>query len=246
VDYSHKIVLFAVVNFNYSYRAFLISCLLVGNLVLLLVSVKLSDVKPKQEAYTAVEYTEEYPEEEELIDVSEHVVIKTNTAYNEAEKFISEIENDRNAALENSEENIEQVEDKESTTFNEAIALNDAQERLNSVKEKLNNSKSQKKARTLEGVNRKTTISYNLKDRKALVLRNPVYTCDSSGKIVINIEVSDQGKVVKASYNKAASTTSNGCLIDSALQYANQSKFTTKAGRDRQPGTITYVFPGQY
>lgn len=233
-------------NFDYSYRAFLISCLLVGNLVLLLVSVHLSGPMAEEEFLTAVEYSEEFPEEETLIDVSETVKIETNTAYNEAERFISEIENSRNSSEVNSEEN--ETEEMESEVgLNDAMALNDAQQRLNEVKQKLSeNSKSRDRSSKTDGANRKTTISYFLKDRTALRLRNPVYTCESSGKIVINIEVSDQGKVVKASYNKAASTTANGCLIDSALHYAKQARFTTAAGTSKQSGTITYVFPGQY
>jgi hypothetical protein len=85
-----------------------------------------------------------------------------------------------------------------------------------------------------------------LVDRKAIKLRNPVYTCDRGGKVVITIEVNALGTVVQASYNKNASTTTNGCLIESALNYANQSKFTTSSEKEKQIGTITYLFPGQY
>lgn len=232
-------------NFNYSYRAFLISCLLVGNLVLLLVSVQLSG-PAEEEIITAVEYLEDFPEDETRIDVSENVKIETNTAYNEAERFISEIEDSRNEAENNSEENQTQ-EPAAEVDLSDAMALNDAQQRLNEVKEKLSqNSKANDPPAKSEGVNRKTTISYSLKDRRAMRLRNPVYTCDSSGKIVINIEVSDQGKVLKASFNKSASTTSNGCLIDSAIHYAQKARFTTAADKPKQSGTITYIFPGQY
>jgi hypothetical protein len=72
-----------------------------------------------------------------------------------------------------------------------------------------------------------------------------VYTCEGFGKVVLNIEVNDLGKVVRASVNKSASTTTNLCLIDSATEYAEQTRFTTKAGLPKQEGTITYIFPGQ-
>lgn len=233
-------------NFNYSYRAFLISCLLVGNLVLLLVSVRLSGPAPDEEVVTAVEYQEYFPEETTVIDVSERVEIQTNRAYNEAERFITEIENSRNEATNNSEENQEETTT-EDLSLSESIALNDAQQRLEEVKRKLSENADKTGTRTEEeGVNRKTTISYFLKDRQAMRLRNPVYTCQASGRIVINIEVSDQGKVVKASFHKDGSSTTNGCLIDSALHYAKLARFSTAAGTARQSGTITYVFPGQY
>ena len=234
-------------NFNYSYRAFLISCLLVGNLVLFLVSVKLSGVKEPDEAFTVLEYVVELDEQEESEVAPEIIKVETNTAYNEAEKFISEIENSRNETTEDSDENTEITEPYDDTNSENDLALNDAKDKLNEVKEKLsNNSNKRKKQAEETSVNRKTTISYHLEGRKALTLRNPVYTCGSSGKIVINIVVNDMGKVVKSGYNKTASTTSNGCLIDSALKYANQSKFTTIAGKAKQMGTITYVFPGRY
>jgi hypothetical protein len=91
----------------------------------------------------------------------------------------------------------------------------------------------------------RTTIRYNLAERTALELPNPVYTCESGGKVVVTIEVNDFGKVTKASYNKKASTTENGCLIDSALNYARTSKFTSKKDSKRQLGSISYSFPGQ-
>lgn len=233
-------------KFNYSYRAFLISCLLVGNLVLLLVTVNLSGTQEEEETLTAVEYAMDLPFEEEL-NPSEKVKIETNTAYNEAEKFISELENSRNESEDASEEKSELNADSELSNSNNDLALNDAKNKLSEVKEKLsNNVKTRISKNESASANKKTTLSYQLINRRELHLPNPVYTCDRGGKIVISIEVNALGKVIKASYNKAASTTSNGCLIESALYYANQSKFTTKAGKNRQLGTITYHFPGQY
>lgn len=219
---------------------------MVGNLVLLLVTVNLSGTREKEEKLTPVEYSMDPLVEEEII-ASEKVKIETNTAYNEAEKFISEQENSRNETETASEEKSELKSDSELTGSNNDLALNDARNKLSEVKEKLsNNAKTRLSKDRSTSVNKKTTISYQLIDRKKLRLPNPVYTCDRGGKVVISIEVNALGKVIKASYNKAASTTSNGCLIESALRYANQSQFTTKAGKSQQLGTITYHFPGQY
>ena len=76
-------------------------------------------------------------------------------------------------------------------------------------------SKEDGKVSRSKGANRRTTISYSLKDRSALALPNPVYTCDAGGK------------------------------IDSALAYANQARFTTQSNKELQLGTISYNFPGQ-
>ncbi|NNM24115.1 MAG: hypothetical protein HKO54_11250 [Flavobacteriaceae bacterium] len=233
-------------NFDYSYRAFLISCLLVGNLVLLLVSVRLSGSPEPVEEFTAVEYTEELLEEELAINVTDNVRIETNRAYNEAEKFISELEESREEMMLPEDLSEENQESKQSNSTND-YALDEAQDRLQKIKEKLaDNSNKTEKSGKVSATSRKTTISYYLEGRTALNLRNPVYTCDSGGKVVINIEVNSLGKVIHAHFNKGLSTTTNGCLIESALTYAERAKFTTLAARSKQTGTITYSFPGQY
>jgi outer membrane biosynthesis protein TonB len=95
-------------------------------------------------------------------------------------------------------------------------------------------------------INKKNSvISYSLVNRKALEVPNPAYTCATSGKIVINIVVSETGKVLNANYNKSSSTTSNECLIDAALDYAKRANFSTYSEKKEQLGSITYNFPGQ-
>ena len=90
--------------------------------------------------------------------------------------------------------------------------------------------------------NKRTLISYYLSGREAVAeLPNPVYTCEESGKVVVNITVDDQGRVIEASYNKASSSTANGCLIDNAIYYARKARFN-KDSKIKQLGTITYLF----
>ncbi|GAB5398741.1 MAG: hypothetical protein Aureis2KO_03260 [Aureisphaera sp.] len=233
-------------NFNYSYRAFLITSLLVGNLVLLMVSVKLNKEEPIEESAMPVEYAEELLEEDLAVVSTENMEIETHSAYNEAEKFIEELENERNAEEVDISDPSESQNNLSDGSNSNDVALSEAKDHLQKVKERLANKPEKNTTQaSATGINRKTTISYLLNGRKALSLRNPVYTCDSGGAVVINIEVNALGKVIKASFNKASSTTTNGCLIESALEYANKASFTTKADKPKQMGTITYVFPGQ-
>ena len=171
----------------------------------------------------------------------ERIKIETNKAYNEAEEFIKELENEREESLE--EENLDGNEDSFETGGNK-IDLSKAENKLKEVKKKLATS-SKKKPRPSNGVSRKTTISYSLVNRKAMYLPNPVYTCDAAGKVVITIEVNELGKITRKEYNATLSTTTNGCLIDAALAYAAETRFSTDASKDRQLGTISYHFPGQ-
>lgn len=87
-----------------------------------------------------------------------------------------------------------------------------------------------------------SSISFSLKGRRAVKIPNPVYTCDIAGKVVINITVDANGYVVDSAINKGSSTTSNECLTDRALEYSAGARFSKLAGRNAQPGTITYHF----
>ena len=91
--------------------------------------------------------------------------------------------------------------------------------------------------------NRESTVTYNLKNRTALKIPNPVYTCDSKGVIVLNIQVNANGLITKMDCNRKASTSSNGCLIDQAMFYARQAQFD-KATQTEQKGTIRFAFQG--
>ena len=88
---------------------------------------------------------------------------------------------------------------------------------------------------------KRTSISYSLVDRNAYELPPPIYTCIEGGKVVVNIEVDRQGYVTDAHFNANSSSTSNGCLVENAIAYAQRARFSP-ATRDGQKGSITYLF----
>ncbi|HLV93422.1 MAG TPA: hypothetical protein VKX34_09895 [Aequorivita sp.] len=239
-------------NFQYSYRAFLITSLLTGCLVLFLYSLKLSKNKVQvQEETIDVEITSEdlLLLEQELAAVTpEEVKIETNKGYNEAEEYISSVENENQKISDITEGKLQELDEAIKSSQNELNGKEGLESSKTGKKEKKNFSNSESKSNNeavVKGGNRNTTISYRLVDRKDIDLPNPVYTCYGSGKVVINIEVDQLGRVKKTSYNKAASTTSNACLIDAAKEYSAQARFTAHDTRKKQLGTITFNFPGQ-
>ena len=240
-----------MMNFNYSYRAFLITSLLSGCLVLFLYSVKLSkeQVEPNEESYDVVMAEEiMLPEDLAIAEMTpEKIKIETNRAYNQAEKFISSIENEDEEITETTEGKLQEMnEAMENSKSENGVGTSVITKPVEKKKKKFSNSESTKdEVAVVKGGNRNTTISYQLRDRKDIDLPNPVYTCYGSGKVVINVEVDNLGKVVKNSYNKTASSTSNECLIDAALEYSEQARFNTDGSRNKQLGTITFNFPGQ-
>ncbi len=234
-------------NFDYSYRAFLITCLLFGILFLTFKSINLSKYVIVEEESFDVEYASEglIPELEDLASSPRTTFkVETNRAYNEAEKFISDIEKELAESQEasNASQESGQVSDP-SNIENSEIKNN--KKPSNDEKWLPSDSESNKILSNKNSSKKNSTVSYSLVNRSALHLPNPVYTCDAPGKVVINIIVSETGKVLKAKYNKSSSTTSNECLIGTALDYAKRANFTTFAGNKEQLGSITYNFPGQ-
>ena len=233
-------------NFDYSYRAFLITCLLFGILFLAFKSINLSKYEIVIDDSFDVEYASEELKTEEAVSAPISFKVQTNRAYNEAEKFISEIENENNEITKASDGKQESSESStEVSDLNQGNGETKIKKNTTNKETSFSNGSDQNKNVSVSNTKRNSTVSYRLVNRKALDLPNPVYTCDSSGTVVINIEVSDTGRVLKTIFNQASSTTINRCLIDAAIDYAKNAHFTTVSGRKKQLGSITYYFPGQ-
>ena len=108
-------------------------------------------------------------------------------------------------------------------------------------KQQLTEREEQKETFTNALKDKRTSISYSLIDRNAYSLPPPIYTCIEGGKVVINIKVDKSGYVTEADFNDKSSSTSNGCLVDNAIQYALKARFNPDS-KSSQIGTITYLF----
>lgn len=111
-------------------------------------------------------------------------------------------------------------------------------------KKQLGEKEAQKKEFTNNLAEKRTSISYSLVDRNAYDLPPPIYTCIQGGKVVINIKVDSDGYVTETSFNEKSSTTTNGCLVDNAMAYAEKAYFNS-SNKVSQKGTITYLFQGK-
>ena len=93
--------------------------------------------------------------------------------------------------------------------------------------------------------NENSSMSYSLVDRTHDFLPTPIYLCEYGGKIVINITVDGNGIVTDAYVNSSSSST-NGCLIDHALEYAKASQFSSDPSKPSQLGSISFLFRGKH
>jgi hypothetical protein len=88
-----------------------------------------------------------------------------------------------------------------------------------------------------------TRVEYNFR-RNHRFIHIPVYKCQGSGEIVVDIVVNQQGEVISAAV--ASSNTSEDCIIETALQSARISLFASDLNADlREKGTIYYEFVAQ-
>jgi hypothetical protein len=172
--------------------------------------------------------------------------IKSNMAINETAKpsfgnpeplkTLEELMEENN--LNSDEQNIEDLlnaDPEYATTLKEMAKIREER------KQQLGEKESEKKEFTDYLANRKTRISYSLVNRNSYVLPPPIYTCIEGGTVVINIKVDNLGYVIDADFNSTSSNTSNGCLVDNAIDYALKARFNPSS-KTSQIGTITYLF----
>ena len=89
-----------------------------------------------------------------------------------------------------------------------------------------------------------TRINFFLEGRTGRYIHIPVYKCQGSGKVVIDIVVNQQGEVISTSV--ASANTSEECIIRTALESAKISLFNIDLNAEpRQKGTISYEFVAQ-
>ncbi len=230
------------------HKALIITCLFCSVLLLALYNFSLSNNNAKtRELLVDLEnfkieepLEQEEPEPEETPQTTNRQTAQTHQAYNENlearnqnfDKQLQEIFEKNSAAQEESKN------DESSATsgnFN-------FQQQNKEVKKRSDGNKASENISTQSGGYDRSSISFSLVGRTARNIPNPIYTCDREGKVVVNIAVNAQGRVLSTSINKSSSSTSNECLTEQAMQYASQALFSSLPGRNSQPGTITYHF----
>jgi hypothetical protein len=106
-----------------------------------------------------------------------------------------------------------------------------------------NPDKSQEMAANYKGP---TRINYNLPGRTHTYLPIPIYKCMGSGKVVMSIEVNQKGIVEKVQVLENESTTSDPCLVETAVATAQISRFNSDVNSPKiQTGTLSYQFVAQ-
>jgi TonB family protein len=100
---------------------------------------------------------------------------------------------------------------------------------------------------TGSGVGAGSGPSFSLVGRTAKSLPKPSYDSERQGKVVIDVNVDQEGNVVDAQFNSRLSTTADLQLRAAAIEAAKRSKFSVNLDASVvQRGTITYQFIKQF
>tara|TARA_R110000868_G_scaffold37619_3_gene132839 strand:+ start:540 stop:1265 length:726 start_codon:yes stop_codon:yes gene_type:complete len=240
-------------QFNNKQKSLLLTFLISGTVVLSVFNLSIKKQnKLATESYYEMEPEKPLTEEEikvlEALESLNNAKAETNKAFNETDKAKpfaeaykpiappedyqrpqSEQDNDMSEQSSSDNNDISDLNHEEVSSFSKVNSFLNKSTKKNEVKSN----------------NRKSTISYSLVDRTDEYLPIPIYLCEDGGKIVINITVDDQGNVIDT-YVNSSSTSSNDCLVESALEYAKQAKFNASPGKRSQLGSVTFNFVGKY
>lgn len=90
-----------------------------------------------------------------------------------------------------------------------------------------------------------SNVSFKLSGRTSTSNPNPVYLCAQGGKVVVDIWVDSQGKVVKVKANSEKSAVQSTCLFRAAEKHAKKFVFNRVTTSEKQQGTVTINFQKQ-
>ena len=239
--------------FSNQHKALLLTFLISGTVVLSVFNIGLQKKNTlSSESYYEMESEKEITEEElkiiEALEQLNNSKAETNKAFNETAKekafaeaykpiappedYVKPIFNNNELPSETSSSSNNDISDLNREEISSFSKVND-----------IINNRTQKKE-TPPSNNKKSTIRYSLVDRTDEFLPIPIYLCEAGGKIVITITVDDKGNVIDT-YLNTTSTSSNECLIESAIEYAQKAKFNADPSKKKQIGSITFNFIGK-
>ncbi len=259
-------------EFIEKYKALIITTLISGTLVLAMFAVgleKQSEVMAESYYELPQPLTLEEQKQLEALAMSDPNIAETNKAYNSEAEFKEMMKNFKSVNSDDFDKNAKQTETEVVETPEEATEIQDnpteqdyslnenelsSYSKINNViamrsaekrqMAKSNGNNSTNKSANNSALNTNSSVSYSLVNRNDKHLPPPVYLCEEGGKIVINITVNASGEVTEA-YVNTSSNSKNACLIDSALQYANDARFSPDVSKTQQIGSITYYFKGK-
>jgi len=207
--------------------------------------VDLGEQPPTPEELKEQELIERQLKMEKIADALIRNENRSNIGVNTAEKLKEEISTEKYA----DQLKRELAANKPSLPGDNANAQSPANKKaddkdgMTEQEKELEKKKQNENSKTFKGL---TNIYYELANRKNMYLPVPVYMCQGSGKVFIQIEVNQHGDVSSATIDKSQSDADE-CLHQAAIDAARATRFNAdyKNAPAKQKGTITYLFVAQ-
>jgi len=160
-----------------------------------------------------------------------------------------EVEKKQSQPIQSVEEMIKNIKSNMSDYVSDDVS--NGEENLDQfVKDSLQALSDQEKQRMLDSLQSieysgPSSVYYSLKGRHKIYLPIPVFTCEGDGRIVVQIKVNQQGRVVGVKIVEKESVADD-CLQEAALRASRRTRFnvSTKSPKE-QKGSITYHFVKQ-
>lgn len=212
--------------------------------VLVFMFFKLGEARKKHAEILQIEFLnelvkiEEYLAQKDIQPVNiqplDDQVIR-NIAVNVADKLNKEISTEKYIEELKEELGIEEIDQKLDRTLPDDNSPKFVNETLKDLKDESKQEKYQGKTR----------INVYLPNRLIRRQHEPIYKCQVSGIVVIQIIVDQTGNVINASYSNN-SGTKDDCLVEEAIASSYKFRFTADLkGEPKQRGTITFEFMPQ-
>lgn len=201
--------------------------------------VALPENQPKEEKIELPKSVEQlFRDDKEMLNIARNLASKNDATVN-PEDYVDKVKDELIKSGMLGKDNFIDEQKRRKDNPDENIALNDKTVNSDSDKPK----ESQQMAANYKGP---TRIYYDLPGRNHTYLPIPIYKCPGAGKVTLAIEVNQNGFVEKAEVIREQSTTPDGCLIETAINSALESRFNPDANSPKiQRGTLTYHFVAQ-
>jgi hypothetical protein len=201
---------------------------------------KVAETKEKLIELPAASVERILQDDPEMLNIARNLSNKSDEKIN-PDDYIDKVKQELiNSGKLGSENFIDDQKEKARNQDEEKIAVESDTARTNVKEQK---TESQKMASNYKGP---TRIYYDLPGRTHSYLPIPIYLCQGSGNVALSIDVNQRGEVVKAQIISRESTTSDPCLIETAVQTALISRFNSDVNSPKiQSGKLSYLFVAQ-
>jgi TonB family protein len=116
----------------------------------------------------------------------------------------------------------------------------------NSTDEKIKNNSISKTVNKSLKKTSNATAKYFCENRNMILQKIPSYLCNQTGTVRLTIKVNPKGEVTDCKVDNSETNTSNQCLIENAINYANNWKFNQDfSSIQRQEGWIEFIYLSQ-